>query len=177
MVKHDNIGKGGKYWVEPKRLHDPMFWFMKASAYSSACIFIMEEFSEIRDGQEKPALYFNSIRAVPYLAGIASELYMKGYLIFKGEGPTALRNTRHNLKLLREKCVNFGDPRFKSGDLVFLTDTLGEHLMEDGGIRYPDKHEMPIYLTEFKKALDVLQKLGSEVSNTLLNSREEKVGI
>lgn len=155
-----------KYYVEKNRLKDPIYWFMKAITYHSAAIFILKKFNRIKSLDEKPYI-FNASLTVPYLTGLASELYMKGYLVFKGKNPDTLRDREigHNLKNLREKCLNYGDHRFKENSLIFVTDTLGEHLMEDGGIRYPDKQDMPpIYFKEFEKALSVLREISSEVS-------------
>lgn len=162
-----------KYWIDETRLNHPMFWFMKAWAYSSTCSFIWKELSRVQGSDRNYKtnnleLVANVIRSTPYISGIAAELFMKGYLIYKGENPLNVRNLNHNLKLIREKCASFGDKRFLNNYLIFLTDTCGEHLMEDGGIRYPDKHEMPIYFTDFEKALNVLQELSSEVSNMLV---------
>lgn len=139
---------------------------MKAITYHSTVLFIKEEFDKIKSLDAKPYI-FNASLATSYLTGLASELYMKGYLVFKGENPDMLRERKvgHNLKTLRQKCLSYGDQRFKEDSLMFMTDTLGKHLMEDGGIRYPDKHDMPpIYLNEFKKALCILRKISSEAS-------------
>ncbi|MBP9781509.1 hypothetical protein KBC89_02535 [Candidatus Woesebacteria bacterium] len=154
-----------------------MFWFMKAWAYSSTCKYIWKEISKVQSSDcryktNNPELVGKVIRSTPYISGIAAELFMKGYLIYKEEKPVEVRKLDHNLKLIREKCASFGDKRFLNDDLIFLTDTCGEHLMEDGGIRYPDKHEMPIYITVFEKALNVLQELSSEVSNVLVKFPE-----
>ncbi|HBQ50426.1 TPA: hypothetical protein DD690_00415 [Candidatus Daviesbacteria bacterium] len=155
-----------KYWVDKKRLKDPIYWFMKAITYHSTVLFIKEEFDKIKSLDAKPYI-FNASLATPYLTGLASELYMKGYLVFKGKKPDKLRGKKigHNLKILRKMCFRYGDQRFEEDSLIFVTDTLGEHLMEDGGIRYPDKHDMPpIYYNEFEKALNILREISSEAS-------------
>jgi hypothetical protein len=159
-----------QYWVDESRLTDPMFWFMKAWFYRSASLLIMDEFSNIQEGgiDDKKAKLFNAINTVPYLTGLASELYMKGYLVFKGQEPSDLRDKKvgHNLKSLRERCLRY-DQRFNNKALIFLTDRLGKHLMEDGGIRYPDKRDMPVYFDEFKNALEILGMITGEIGKNL----------
>lgn len=155
-----------KYWVDKKRLKDPVYWFMKAITYHSTVLFIIEEFDKIKSLDEKSYI-FNASLASPYLTGLASELYMKGYLVFEGKKSAKLRSKKigHNLKTLREICLSYGDQRFEDDSLIFVTDTLGEQLMEDGGIRYPDKHDIPpIYFNKFEKALNILREISSEVS-------------
>src|SRR4030042_1207440 len=152
--------------IDKKKLKHPDFWFVKAHAYASACLFILEEFSRAikdKDGENRTrlkevTLSLSSVGATPYLVGISSELYMKGYLISKGEKPDALKRVGHNLKTIREKCATFGDPRFNDKDLIFLADTLGKYLMEDGGVRYPDKNDLPIYIPIFKNILNMFHK-------------------
>lgn len=155
-----------KYWVDKKRLNDPIHWFMKAVTYHSTVLFIKEKFDKIKTLDAKSYI-FNASLAVPYLTGLTSELYMKGYLVYKGEKPAKLSSKEigHNLKTLREMCLSYEDQRFRENSLIFVTDTLGEYLMEDGGIRYPDKHDMPpIYLNEFEKALNILREISSEIN-------------
>lgn len=72
----------------------------------------------------------------------------------------------HNLQNIREKCAEFGDNRFNNDHLKFLTDTCGEHLMEDGRIRYPNKHEM-LAFPEFEHALNVLKEITGEVTEKI----------
>ena len=158
-----------KYWIDEKRLSDPMFWYMKAYAYASTCSFIWKSFGEVVYAEQNPELSINAIRSTPYLTGLACELFMKGYLVSKGGTKNVMR-LRHNLKEIREACAAFGDKRFEDKDLKFLTDTCGEQLMENGGIRYPDKHEMLVF-PEFKNALNLIQKISSEVSSEIMNAK------
>lgn len=155
-------------WIDKKRLKDPMFWFMKASSYSSAVAYIWEKHKKLRSGT-KPSHLFNAINATPYLTGLAAELYMKGYLVFKGVSPSVLKKIGHNLKFLRRKCLEYGDTRFESEPLSFLTDTLGEHIVEGGGIRYPDKKPMAIYGDHFNEALGVLRKVSGDIERKLVS--------
>ena len=150
------------YWIDEKRLRDPKFWFMKASPYHSAVLYLQEEFRRIKNGSEISHLN-NAINTVPYLTGLAAELYMKGYLVFKGVEPNDVRKILHDLSYLRNECLKHGDSRFENDDLVFLTDTLGVHIMVYGGIRYPDKIDMPIYVTLFDSDLGVLREIAREI--------------
>lgn len=161
-------------WVDEKRLHDPRFWFMKAYAYASTCSVLWTAFPKVAYIEENPELCINAIRATPYLAGLASELFMKGYLIYKDIDPKKVESLKHNLEKIRKLCRKFGDIRFDNKNLVFLTGNYGKHLMEEGGIRYPDKHEMVVF-PEFKDALDVLQEICGEAESDLMNV--EKIGI
>lgn len=149
-------------WTDENRLRDPMIWFSKASSYSSAVLYLQENFSRIKTGSEISHL-FNAIKTVPYLTGLAAELYMKGYLVFKGTEPHDVKKIGHNLSDLRIKCLEHGDQRFKNESLMFLTDVLGVHIIEGGGIRYPDKKEIPIYLTHFQEGLGVLMEIVREI--------------
>jgi len=149
-------------WTDEKRLKDPMIWFRKASSFSSTVLYLQENLMRIKDGSEISPL-FNAINTVPYLTGLAAELYMKGYLVFKGAEPHDVRKFGHNLSDLRKKCLEHGDQRFKNESLMFLTDALGIHIMEGGGIRYPDKIEIPIFITSFQEGLSVLMELVSEI--------------
>ena len=159
-----------KYWIDEKRLKDPMFWFMKAWAYTSTCAFIWKSFDKVVYAEENPELYINAVRSTPYLTGLACELFMKGYLISRGVEPSHVMKLKHNLKEIREACAVHGDKRFKNEDLKFLTDTCGEQLTENGGIRYPDRHEMPVF-PQFKDALNLIQKISSEVESELMNEK------
>ena len=114
-----------KFCVDKNRLKDPMFWLMKAWTYSSTCMYIWKEFPKVAYPIENPELAINSIRATPYLTGLASELFMKGYLIFKGEQPNEAIRLKHDLKALRKECAKFGDTRFTDDHLKFLTDACG----------------------------------------------------
>lgn len=163
-----------KYWIDKNRLKDPMMWFMKAYAYASICRVIRKECGKVLYIKENPELKINAIRAVPYLTGLASELFMKGYLISKGNSEKDVTILKHNLKNIREKCLEYGDKRFDNDNLKFLTDTCGDQLMEEGGIRYPDKHEM-IAFPEFVDALDILQNICSDVEGKLMNVKESEV--
>lgn len=162
--------KSEKYWVDKKKLNDPMFWFMKASYFSSTAELLIGELSKYDPAglHDIPGNLFNAINTIPYLTGLSSELYMKGYLVYKGNDPYKLREKGHNLQKLREMCLKCGDKRFQNDNLMFLTDTLGEHLMDDGGIRYPDKENMAIYGNKFKKALECLQEITSGISDKLV---------
>ncbi len=162
-------------WEEKSRLKDPRFWHMKAWHFSSTTHFIIQEFSKIKDGTpiSEYGHLFNAINTTPYITAVASELFMKGYLIHKGITAEKLRgrDIGHNLKKLREMCCNFKDDKFLNQDLVFLTNKLGEQLTNDGGIRYPDVNPMAIYFEVFENALNVLQKIASEVDEELSNKK------
>jgi len=147
--------------IDEKRLSDPKLWFRKASSYSSTVFYLEENILRIKNGSEISHL-FNAINTVPYLTGLAAELYMKGYLVFKGVEPSEVRKIQHDLSDLRNKCLEYGDLRFENGALIFLTDALGIHIMKGGGIRYPNKKGIPIYLTHFKEALGVLMEIARE---------------
>lgn len=86
-----------EYWIDEKRLRDPMFWYMKAYAYSSTCSFIWSSFDKVSYAEENPELFINSIRATPYLTGLACELFMKGYLISKSVETKDVMVLGHNL--------------------------------------------------------------------------------
>ena len=45
-----------------------------------------------------------------------------------------------------------------------------EQLMENGGIRYLDTHEMPVF-PEFKKALNILQEISGEIDSLLVKKQ------
>lgn len=158
-------------WIDERRLKDPLLWFMKASAYCSASLYILEEWTKLRSGDEISHV-INSINATPYLTCLAAELYMKGYLVFKGERPNDLKRIRHDLGCLRRMCSEYGDSRFISNSLIFLTDTLGDHIMEDGGIRYPHHKERPIYSTVFEEALNILRRITRDVENEIADKEE-----
>lgn len=148
------------------RLKDPRFWFLKAYAYDSACTIIRKECSKIIYIEENPYLTINAVRSIPYLTAIASELFMKGYLIYKRVSYSEIRKLHHYLERIRKFCAKFGDSRFEEEELKFLTETCGEQLMENGGIRYPDKKDMVAY-PEFKEALNILKAICGDVSETL----------
>lgn len=165
-----------RYWKDKKRLKDPMFWFMKAYQFSSNAELLIEELPKYK-GQEifnMPKKLFNAISTIPYLVAQSCELFMKGYLVYNKVEASRLRRVDigHNLKKLREMCLGFGDIRFNNDHLIFVTDTLGEHLMDDGGIRYPDKMNMAIYSNEFEKALRSLQEVIGEITNLLVKPSE-----
>lgn len=52
-----------------------------------------------------------------------------------------------------------------------LTDSLGEQLTKDGGIRYPDVNPMAIHFEVFENALNLLQQIASEVDEELSNKK------
>lgn len=158
-------------WVDKSRLKDPRFWHMKAWQFASTSQFIWQEFNKIKDGAkiEEIGHLYNAINSTPYVTGMALELFMKGYLIHKGEKPEKLRSKEvgHNLKKLRIMCCKFKDKRFLKRELVFVTDRLGEQIMKDGGIRYPDVHPMAIYFGEFDISLKTLEEIAGEIDKEL----------
>ncbi|MBP9700116.1 hypothetical protein KBD71_02435 [Candidatus Woesebacteria bacterium] len=163
-------------WEDKARLKDPRFWHMKAWHFSSTTHFIIAEFEKIKDGtpiQEYGHL-FNAINTTPYITGVATELFLKGYLVQKGVSIDKLRNDiGHNLQKLRELCCKFKDTRFLNSDLIFLTDTLGEQLTKDGGIRYPNVNPMAIYFEVFENSLNILQQIAGEVDVELLGEEDK----
>ncbi|OGH12643.1 MAG: hypothetical protein A2776_03140 [Candidatus Levybacteria bacterium RIFCSPHIGHO2_01_FULL_40_10] len=157
-------------WVEKSRLKDPQFWHMKAWQFASSSHFIRQEFLKIKDGAKLNEVgdLFNAINSTPYLTGMALELFMKGYLVYKGEDPEKIRTKiGHDLKKLREFCCRYKDKRFLKRELIFVTDRLGEQIMKDGGIRYPDVRPMGIYFDEFDIALKTLQEISGEIDKEL----------
>ena len=165
-----------KYWVEADRLSDPRFWFLKAYAFASTCKVIWKECGKVIYVEENPELTLNSIRVTPYLTAIACELFMKGYLVYKGVSIKNIRSLDHDLKKIRQSCAKFGDKRFEENDLEFLTDTCGKQLMEDGGIKYPDKKDM-VAFPEFKNALGILELISGEVNSLLPIKLEYSKGL
>ena len=155
-------------WIDEKKLEDPMFWFMKAHEYCSASLYILDQFKKIKNG-DKVSHLFNAINATPYLTGLAAELFMKGYLVSKKVDPKKLAEKKigHDLKVLRDMCLKYGDARFKNDPLIFLTDNLGVHIMKEGGIRYPDKGRMAVYNTQFEESLRVLREITGDVAREL----------
>lgn len=156
-------------WIDESRLKDPMFWFMKAWHFASAAQYIMNDHQNREEGSQ-PGHLDNAINVAPYLTGLALELFMKGYLVHKDVDPRSLRERTigHDLKKLRQMCLKFGDKRFNNKELVFFTDKLGEQVMKDGGIRYPDKLGVPIYYQEFEISLKNLQEVARDISNKLV---------
>ncbi len=151
-----------KYRIDEKRLHDPSLWFFKARAYASVYSFIRKSFPKVVYAEGDPGSEIDAIRATPYIAGLAIELFMKGYLVFKGVDIEEIKNFRHRLKDLREACAKIGCKRFNDKNLKFITDTCGDHLMEEGGIRYPDKQDMLAY-PQVKDALNILEEISGEI--------------
>ena len=119
------------YLIDKERLRDPTIWFSKAAAYSATVLYLQENIILLKTGS-KISHIFKAIETAPYLTGLAAELYMKGYLIFKGLEPDDVREFQHHLSDLRNKCLEYGDLRFKNDALIFFTDTLGEHIMKVG---------------------------------------------
>lgn len=158
-------------WIDEQRLKNPWLWFMKASAYRSASLHILEEFRKFEPGDEISHV-INAINATPFLTALAAELYMKGYLVFKGEKPDCLKRIGHDLGILRKKCSEYGDSRFERDSLIYLTDTLGEHIMEHGGIRYPDHIEMAVSPSIFEEALNTLRGITGDVEKEIADKRE-----
>ncbi len=158
-------------WVDKKRLNDPRFWHAKAWQFASSSHFIRQEFLKIKDGAkiEEVGDLFNAINSVPYITAVAIELFMKGYLVYKGEDPGILKKRQigHDLRILRIMCAKYKDKRFLNRSLIFVTDRLGKQLMKDGGIRYPDVIPMGIYFDEFEDALKTLQQISGEIDKEL----------
>lgn len=67
-------------------------------------------------------------------------------------------------------CAKYKDKRFLNRELVFITDRLGEQLMKDGGIRYPDVRAMGIYFDEFDIALKTLGQISGEIDKEITSS-------
>lgn len=80
-------------WVDKSRLIDPRFWHAKAWQFASSSHFIRREFLKIKDGTKIDEVgdLYNAINSVPYLTAVAIELFMKGYLVYKGVAPESLR--------------------------------------------------------------------------------------
>lgn len=166
-------------WIDKSRLKDPMFWHMKAWQFASASQFIWQEFPKIKDQAKIGEIghLINAINSTPYITGMALELFMKGYLVYKGEDPGRLRSKKigHNLRELRIMCCKFKDKRFLKRELIFVTDRLGMQIMKDGGIRYPDVKPMGIYFNEFDISLKTLEEIAGEIDKELIKTRNRKL--
>ncbi len=158
-------------WEYPSRLDDPIHWYAKAWSYASTSHYLMVHFENIKDGEklEDVGHLFNAIQAVPFITGIAIELFMKGYLVFQGvDSDELMSEYRHNLKKIRQKCCTYDDKRFLNRELIFFTDKLGEQIMSKGGIRYPDKLNTGVYFEDFNIALITLEKITTEISSDVV---------
>jgi len=83
---------------------------------------------------------------------------MKGFLISQGVAVNEIIRYKHHLNQLRTKCLEFSQ-KYNNPSIKLIADQLVEHLVEKGGIRYPDKRNAPIYIDDFKEALELAQKI------------------
>lgn len=157
-------------WLKPERLKEPKAWFSKARGFAYTTRFLIDSFGNTVSGDsiEKRALIFGAIQSCPYTTGLAAELYMKGYLVYKGIDLKIITkiDNRHNLMHLRKMCLVY-DSRFNNVHLKFVTDKLGEQIMKNGGIRYPNIDHMPIYFNEFIDTIAILTRITKEVEFTI----------
>jgi hypothetical protein len=142
----------------PERLKDPMEWYYKADCYMANAIFILEEFdTRIRDGVKLKdfALLHNAINTVPYISSIAIELYLKGFLISKKVPVEDVIDKKHKIADLRLKCAEY-ESKFNNVDLSYLTDRLGDLVLKKGGVRYPDRRDVPVAIDSIKNSFELI---------------------
>lgn len=146
---------------EPQELENPESWYMRGLQYHSAAKLLLGLFlNEVKDGvkiNDRLAEIINAFNTVPYLVSISLELYMKGYLISQGETVQDVVKYKHDLKGLRQKCIEH-DQLFNQPSIKLISDRLVEQVLQRGGIRYPNKRNAPIYQEDFIEALEIARK-------------------
>ncbi len=150
--------------ITPEKLNDPQAWLQKAIGFHATTKLLFQEFEiKMVDGAhvDEIGLIMNSMGIVAYLACQASELYMKGYLIALGLTPEEIIDMRHDIERIRIKCYELSKrEEFNSSSLREITNSVGRHVFNGGGDRYPDRRGMPIS----NSCVDALEQL-----NLLLN--------
>ncbi len=114
---------------QKKKSEDPGWWYLQAYGFYSTFKILLDLF------KSSPSKSFIGTSAV-YTLGIATELYLKTFLLISGYPYQDVINFKHDLKNLRLECHKI-DTNFDNSDLIFITDNLGSVIMDNGGIRYP----------------------------------------
>lgn len=156
------------YFLTPEELDNPKAWFSKANQYRATVLFILKEYNlRCVDGAkiDDVAALLESISTIPYITCLALELFMKGFLVFYGEPGKEVRKYKHRIWQVRDSCYKKSkNPIFNNPDLTYITDKLGPHIMDDGGVRYPHKRDSAIPLDGCEIALKLMSKLAKELS-------------
>lgn len=156
--------------------NDPENWLYKSSSYHSAVLLIIDQFTKIKDGSPLNNHALNAINTLPYLTCVSAELMMKGCLVSRGVDYKVVRKYKHELGKLREACVFYDKELFSLAKIVFLCDKLSEPIFAGGGIRYPDKIDVPVYIDDFRDVLDLLHEALKESIRRVKPRRSNKRG-
>ena len=146
---------------------DPKAWLRHGDAYHQVYDYMDERLTPdcIRNYK------LNSVRiALPHIAAISAELYMKGILIIIGLGLKDIMRVEHDLNLLKDKCYELSkDDRLNDRELKqFLSD--GPILTKNGGIKYP-RCSVFYSGSHYSGSLDILKKILEEKINQKIMSK------
>jgi len=149
-------------------VEDPKWWLKRASDFHIASKLIIEDYtSELKSAKEtlptSKTYIFSTITPFLFMLATTIELYLKTYLIAKGEPLKKVLKYNHKLKELRLKCLSFGDNRFNNGSLPYIADSYGKVLLESGGLRYPGRNTPPAIFPDYVDVMDELKKVVKEV--------------
>jgi hypothetical protein len=147
---------------EPDGPKNPENWYSRGLQYHSAVTLLIKLHKDkVVDNKritEEVANIMNAFNTIPYLTALSLELYMKGFLISHNITVKEVLGYRHQSKDLWKKCASL-DNRFGLPSIRLIADQLYDHLMKDGGVRYPDKQLAPIYIEDFTEALETARGL------------------
>lgn len=147
-------------------LSDPKHWLSQANSFHHVVDYIMKDYlislTQGKAPQGNGDYLFKIFTPFLFLLATTIELYLKGYLVSKGVSMMKVRSYKHNLKTLRLACLSFGDKRFGSGMIQYITDYYGRVLSNDGGLRYPGRKPPPMIFPDYVTVLDELESILNE---------------
>ncbi len=149
-----------QFYLTPENSDNPNAWFFKAQPFRSTVLFILEQHQlKVVGGVkiDEIVLINDAIMTIPYLTCLGLEIYMKGYLVFKGLRGKEVRRYNHKIWEIRKKCYEIsGRIEFNNQDLTYLTNQLGSYILEDGGVKYPHKRDPIVPIDSCKLALNLM---------------------
>lgn len=155
------IDKDKNLYFNKELAKDPSSWLELATAYHQLYTLVNKQSSvdDIRNPEKNRVCL-----TLPYIASIAAELYMKGFLISCGKTPSEVTNIGHDLVALRRQCIS-EDKRFGSSKLDNFIEFESLINMPNGGIRYPRSH---VFMSgsHHEDSLDILRLILEEKIGT-----------
>ncbi len=148
--------------IDENQLKDPKEWQRLARAFRFSTNLIINDYVDKdtkipADGRH--ITFWSVFEPFMYMLGTTIELYLKGYLIAKGEKYKDVKSLRHLLEKLRLRCCKY-DEEFHNGVLPYITKFYGRVILDSGGLKYPGKRPpgllFPDYITVMDKLDDML---------------------
>lgn len=147
---------------------DPKEWMQRGDEFRMTAKYLSKEYMESMfedNGETLPAKHPMLWASVPFIYIVATtlEIYLKGYLIAKGLKIEEVRKFQHDIEKVRKKCSEY-NLKFDKGTLPYITTNYGKLILENGGMRYPNRKAIPLLFPDY---VDIMDEIRDELSNEI----------